>query len=124
MVIILVFLVILLITRSKRLLAFFHRNIERQLKKRRYPRRVALEQALQLNKDYGVCEVKIDKRSRYVDRQLSDTDFKEKGFVVLAMGRSGCLITVPKGSDSLKDEDIIIVFGNLQSLKDITKHAA
>lgn len=122
--IILVFLIILLITRSKKLMAFFHRSIEKQLKKRRYPRRVALEQVLQLNKDYGVCEVKIDKRSKYLDRQLSDTDFKEKGFVVLAIDRSGSLIAVPKGSDFLKEEDVIIVFGNLQSLKGITKHAA
>lgn len=124
MVIILVFLIILLITRSKKLMAFFHRNIEKQLRKRKYPRRVALEQVLQLSKDYGVCEVKIDKRSRYVDRQLSDTDFKDKGFIVLAIERGGSFITVPKGTDLLRNEDVIIVFGHLQSLNDITKHAA
>lgn len=122
MVIVLVFLIILLITRNKTIMAFFHRSVEKQLKKRRYPRRVALEQILQLSKDYGVCEVKIDKRSRYLDKQLSDTDFKEKGYVVLAIEREAGLITVPKGSDTLRDQDVLIIFGNLLSLKDIAKH--
>lgn len=121
--IILVFLIILLITRSKKIMVFFHKGVEQQLKKRRYPRRIVLEQVLQLNKDYGVCEVKIDKRSKYVNKQLSDTDFKEKGFIVLAIEREDGLVTVPKGNDSLKEEDILIVFGNLHSLKEITKNS-
>jgi hypothetical protein len=119
--IILVFLIILLITRSKKIMAFFHRGVEKQLKKRRYPRRVILEQVLQLSKNYGICEIKIYRHSKYAEKKLSETDFKERGFMVLAIERQDSLIAVPKGSDVLKDEDILVVFGNLHSLKEFAK---
>ena len=105
-------------------MAIFHRVVERQLKKRRYPRKIVLEQVLQLSKDYGVCEIKIDKHSKYIDKKLSVTDFKEKGFIVLAIEREEGLVTIPKGQDVLKNEDILIIFGNLHSLKEITKSSS
>jgi len=122
-VIILVFLIILLITRSDKIMTTFHHSVEKQLKKRRYPRRIVLEQVLQLSKDYGVCEILIGKHSKSADKPLSATDFKEKGFMVLAIEREEGLLTVPKGSDVLREGDVLIVFGNLHSLKQATKES-
>jgi hypothetical protein len=118
---ILVFLIILLITRSKKVMSIFHRGVEKQLKRRRYPRRIALEQVLQLSKDFGVCEIPIEKNSKSAGKPLSATDFKEKGFMVLAIEREDGFLAVPKGSDELKEGDILIVFGNLNNLKQATK---
>ncbi|MFH1655027.1 MAG: TrkA C-terminal domain-containing protein [Candidatus Omnitrophota bacterium] len=123
LVIMIVFLVILLITRSEKIMSLFHRGVEKQLRKRKYPRRIILEQVLQLNKDYGVCEIMIGKNSKSVDRPLSGTDFKEKGFMVLAIERQEGLLTVPKGSDVLREGDVLIVFGNLKSLEQATKES-
>ena len=121
--IILLFIIILLITRSEKVMSLFHRGVEKQLRKRKYPRRIILEQVLQLSKDYGVCEILIGKNSKSADKPLSATDFKEKGFMVLAIERKDGLLAVPKGSDVLREDDVLIVFGDLHNLKQATRES-
>ncbi len=109
--------VMFFITRSRRFVAIFHRQIERQLKRYKYPRRIQLEQVLQLSSDYGVYEFKIDQHSRFANRQLKDTDFKEKGFIVLAIERGKELLTPPVGLDTILPEDVLVIFGQFKRLK-------
>lgn len=113
--------VFLLLSRSTRFVAFFHRQIERQLKRYKYPRRVQLEEVLQLSTDFGVYELKVAPNSRFVNKQLSETDFKEKGFIVLAIERGPELLTVPKATDIILSEDVLVIFGQLKGLKSLVE---
>ncbi len=52
-----------------------------------------------------------------MNKQLIDANFKEKGFIVLAIERAGELLTVPKGNDTIQSEDILIIFGKMKDAK-------
>lgn len=106
-------------TKSKRMMVFLHRMIEKQLKKRHYPRRIVLDEVLELGKECGVAELKIDKNSAYKDKTLEQTGIKSKGFIVLAIERNGKFISVPKASDTIIVEDVLVVFGNISRLKNL-----
>lgn len=106
-------------TKSKRFMVFLHNIIEKQLKRGRYPRRVVLEEILELGKECGVAELKIDKNSPYKDKTLEQTGIKNKGFIVLAIERSGEIISVPKASDKILIEDVLVVFGNISKLESL-----
>lgn len=116
------FLLTLLIfrfTRSKRFMVFLHNIIERQLKRSHYPRRVVLEEILELGKECGVAELKIDKNSPYKGKTLEQTGIKDKGFIVLAIERNSEMISVPKASDTISVEDVLVVFGNISKLESL-----
>ncbi len=111
---------LLLVTRSPRFVAFFHKIIEKQLKRYKYPRRVQLEEILQISSDFGVYELKVAPHSRFVNKQLSETDFKDKGFIILAIERGKEVLTVPKAHDVILPEDVLVIFGQLKGLKILT----
>lgn len=112
-------LCLLILARSRRFVVFFHRQIEKQLKRYNYPRRVQLEEILQLGSDYGIYELKVAPTSKFVSKTLQETDFKDRGFIVLAIERPGELLTVPKGHDVILAEDILVIFGQLSGIKSI-----
>ena len=105
--------------RSRRMMVFLHRIIEKQLKKRQYPRRVVFEEVLEVGKECGVAEIKIDKNSPYKDKTLDQTGIKGKGFIVLAIERGEEFIGVPKASDKILAEDVLVVFGNISKLENL-----
>jgi hypothetical protein len=112
-----VLLLIIQLFKSKTIGAFFHRTVERQIRKRHYFRRVVLEEVLQLDEQYGVCEIKIDDHSKVIDKKLSETNFKEEGFIVLAIKRNGDILTAPRGSDKISKSDVLVIFGNIRNIK-------
>ena len=125
LLIVLVFVAFLLLfTRNPRFVAFFHKIIEKELKRYKYPRRVQLEEILQLSSDFGVYEFKVTPHSRFVHKQLLETDFKEKGFIVLAIERVGQLLAIPKATDEILAEDVLVIFGQLKNIKEITEGPA
>jgi len=112
---------LLRVSKSRRTMALFHRLIEAGLKRRHYPRKVMLEEVLQLNDKFGVCEIKISKHSIFCDKTLAESNIKEKCFIVLAIKRNGELIAVPHAHDKIAEEDILVIFGNMSFIRDFTK---
>lgn len=110
---------LLLVTRNPKFVALFHRQVEKQLKRYRYPRKVQLEEVLQLSGDYGVCEFKVLAQSRYANKELKETDLKEKGYIVLAIEREGHLLAVPAASEKILPEDVLVIFGQPKGLKSL-----
>ncbi|MFH1691213.1 MAG: TrkA C-terminal domain-containing protein [Candidatus Omnitrophota bacterium] len=108
---------LLVLTRSKRFVKMFHNQIEKQLKKYKYPRKLQFDELLQLDSDFGIFELKITNTSAFVNKQLIDANFKEKGFIVLAIERAGELLTTPKGSDMILTEDVLVIFGKMKDIK-------
>lgn len=118
--ILIIFFIIIQLFKSKALGAFFHKAVERQIKKRRYFRKVAfLDEVLQVNDQYGVCEALIDDHCKVADKKLSDTNFKEEGFMVLAIKRQGQIINAPRGTDSINKGDIVVMFGHIKNIKKV-----
>jgi hypothetical protein len=112
-----VIFIILRIFKSKFIGAFFHRIVERQIKKRKAFRKVALEEVLTFDEHLGVCEFLISEHSRLAGKRLSETAFKDAGFMVLAIARPDGVVYVPKGLDTIQKGDRLIVFGNTKNMK-------
>ncbi len=110
---------LLLLARSPKFVAMFHKQIEKQLRRYRYPRKVQLEEVLQLSSEYGICEFKITQHSHYANKTLKDSDLKEKGYIVLAIKRGSQVLAVPAGHDMILPEDVLVIFGNVKGLKSI-----
>ncbi len=108
---------ILKIFKSKLIGSLFHRLVERQIKKRRAFRKVALEEVLTLDGYLGVCEFVVSEHSKIAEKKLSDTNFKDEGFMVLAIARQDGVLSVPKGSDTIQKGDRLVVFGNVKNMK-------
>jgi membrane protein implicated in regulation of membrane protease activity len=117
LVIVCVFFVIIQLFKSKVLGKVFHKVVENQIRRRRYFRKVFLEEVLQLDRDHGVCEVKIDHDSKVLNKKLSETDFKDKDFIILAIKRGEAILTAPKGSDEILKNDTLVIFGNIKNIK-------
>ncbi len=115
--------IMLIFIRSSRFRYFLHQQIEKQLKKRGYPKRVMLEESLQLDKNYGVSELKVDQNSGFLNKRLQETNFKDLGLVVLAIKREGVVIAAPKGDDLIENEDSLVIFGNLANVKSLLEPA-
>lgn len=113
-------LIVFRVTRSKKAMVFLHRIIEQQLKKHRYPRRVILEEILQLGNECGVVELKIDTNSPYKNKTLEQTGIKAKNFIVLAIERGEKFISVPKAGDTILPEDVLVIFGDISRLKELS----
>ena len=79
-----------------------------------------LEEILQLGNECGVAELKIDKNSSYKDKTLDQTGIKDQGFIVLAIEREGEFISVPKASDIILSEDVLVIFGDISRLEALT----
>lgn len=115
--ILVVFLAILRIFKSKFIGALFHRIVEHQIKKRPGFRRVMLEEVLSLENDLGVCEVLIGENSNVIGKKLSETNFKDEGFMVLAIERKSGILKVPTGPDIIQKGDRLVVFGNIKNIR-------
>ena len=84
---------LLLMVRNRRFVALFHRHVENQLKRYKYPH-----------------------------KPLSETDFKDKGFIVLAIERAGEILGVPRASDVILPGGILVIFGRRRGLKALVGH--
>lgn len=119
LILLLLTLIVFRLTRSKKFIALLHRIIERQLRRHNYPRRIVLDEVLELSRECGVAELKIDKNSAYKDKTLEQTGIKSRGFIVLAIERNGKFISVPKADDKILPEDVLVLFGDISRLKNL-----
>ncbi len=115
--ILVVIFIILRIFKSRFIGTLFHKIVEHQIKKRRLFRKVVLEEVLTLDENLGVCEFVVTENSKVVGKNLSDTNFKNEGFMVLAIERGDGVLSAPKGSDTIEKGDRLVVFGNVKNMK-------
>ncbi|MBU2540468.1 MAG: TrkA C-terminal domain-containing protein [Candidatus Omnitrophica bacterium] len=115
--ILVVIFIILRIFKSKFIGSIFHKIVERQIKKRRLFRKVILEEVLTLDENLGVCEFIVTENSKVVEKKLLDTNFKNEGFIVLAIERGDGVLSAPKGSETIQKGDRLVVFGNVKNMK-------
>lgn len=109
--------IILRIFKSKFIGSLFHKVVEHQIRKRRLFRKVILEEVLTLDENLGVCEFAVTENSQLEGRKLSETNFKDEGFMVLAIEREDGVLNVPKGSDTIQKGDKLVIFGNIKNMK-------
>ncbi|MGH8981535.1 MAG: TrkA C-terminal domain-containing protein [Acidimicrobiales bacterium] len=75
---------------------------------------------LQLTGDYSVIELSVRDGDWLAGRPLADLALRDEGVVVLGIGRnSGRFLGAPGGQTSIRDGDLLVVYGREASLKDL-----
>lgn len=103
------------------LIGALDRRIEATLEKQLLIRKKSVEEVLRLGDTYGVAEVKIDEDSELLALTLAQAGLTEKNILVLAIERNGHFIHMPRSFDRILDKDVLLVYGDLESLRQFSE---
>jgi len=78
---------------------------------------IDIRQRLTVSKGYGVSEIYVPEGSKYIGKQLAETDLSEKDLNVLTLYRGNKVIPNPKMTRVLEPEDKLLCFGKLESMR-------
>lgn len=84
-------------------------------------RKKSIEEVLRLGDTYGVAEVTIDENSELLALTLAQAGLTEKNILVLAIERDGRFIHMPRSFDRILAKDVLLVYGDLESLRQLSK---
>jgi len=78
---------------------------------------IDIRQRLTVSKGYGVSEIYVPEGSKYIGKQLAETDLSEKDLNVLTLYRGNKVVPNPKMTRVLEPEDKLLCFGKLESMR-------
>lgn len=80
---------------------------------------IDVRQRLTVSKGYGVSEIYIPEGSNFVGKTISETDLQDKDINILTLYRGNKVIPNPKHSRVLEENDKLLCFGKLESMRDM-----
>ncbi|MAE58939.1 MAG: 30S ribosomal protein S6--L-glutamate ligase [Halobacteriovorax sp.] len=83
-----------------------------------YPE-IDLRQKLSVSKGYGITEIHLPKGSEYIGKTIVDSALEEKEITILSLHRDGKVIPNPKHKRTLEENDRLLCFGKLESMKEL-----
>jgi hypothetical protein len=109
-----------LFTRSPRFVAFFDRQLEKQLIKQPALRKRSVEEILRLDNNYTIAEVTLaNPEVPYINKLLKETRLRDKGILVLSICRRGDVLHAPRGADNLLLGDTLLVYGRSEQISQL-----
>lgn len=78
---------------------------------------VDVRQRLTVSASYGVAEITIHEGSELVGQTIDGSGLRDKDIVVLTLNRGKSVISNPKGSRVLEDNDRLLCYGKLDSMR-------
>ena len=115
-----VFLIILLLAKNRSFVRAFRNVVSRYLEHRTNLKRKSIEEVLRLAQDYGVAQITLTENSKNAGLLLKDSDFRDKDILILAIERDNKILPAPRANDILKEKDILICYGKLKNMQEIT----
>jgi len=114
-------IIILLITKNKRLFLKLELIIEKYLSKKiaNKVRRKTLEEILHLDEDYEVTEFVVKLDSKLCNICLKD--LKGESIKILLIDKGDKLISFPKGTDIMEQCDKVVIYGKKNELKELNR---
>jgi ribosomal protein S6--L-glutamate ligase len=80
---------------------------------------IDVRQRLTVSKGYGVSEIYIPDGSNFVGKTIAETDLRDNDINVLTLYRGNKVIPNPKASRVLEENDKLLCFGKLESMRDM-----
>ncbi len=115
---------IYLFSRNPRFVAFFDRQLEKQLTRQPSLRKRSVEEILRLDNNFTIAEVKLaNPEVPYIDKQLKETRLRDRGILVLSIRREGSVIHAPRGTHDLRYDDTLLVYGRSEQIKKLIELA-
>jgi len=119
-VLLLIFILFKLLT-HRGVTKFLNDKIETRLEKRPPFAKRPVEEILRIAKDYGIAEVTVKNSCLDLGKTLSESSFREKDILVLAIERKDQVIPAPKATDRILLDDTVICYGRLSNIVDIIR---
>ena len=98
---------------------FLNDKIESRLEKRAPFQKRPVEEVLRIAKNYGIAEVNIKGDFPDLGKALSESSFREKDILVLAIERKDIVIPTPKANDRILLDDTLICYAKLSNIEKI-----
>lgn len=118
-----ILLVILLITKialHEEFTRKLTRKIQEKLLKSPTFTRRPVEEILRLAEGYGIAEVTLGVNCQDIGKTLTDSSFRQKDILILAIERNAGVIPAPRASDQLLLNDTLICYGKLDNISKMT----
>jgi len=78
---------------------------------------IDIRQRLTVSKGYGVTEIYVPEGSQYSGKSITESGLIEAGINVLTLYRDNKVIPNPKSDRVLENEDRLLCFGRLESMR-------
>ena len=120
-IVLLILVLFLSRNRNRWILYRMEKFIEKQLLRQmdRNKKYKTVEEVLKLNDEYGVAEFIIEDDSRLIGVSLDESGLKERFIQVLNIDRGSHLIHFPSSKFVFNQGDKIVVYGQLDSIKEL-----
>jgi hypothetical protein len=114
-------LAVYLLFRNPRVIHFMDRHLEKRLMKQPYLKKRTVEELLKVDEHFSIAEVHLtNPQAPWVHQTLGETRLRDLGVLVLSIRRKeGTIIRAPRGSDYLRPEDILLVYGRPHYIADL-----
>lgn len=80
---------------------------------------VDIKQRLTLKKGYGIAEFAVQRDSELRDKTLAEAALRERDVLILSITRAGVTIPNPRGSEPMRQGDVLLCYGKLITLKSL-----
>lgn len=114
----LIFLIILILTRHRPFVKKFRDMVSRYLALSTTLEKKSIDEVLRLAHDYGIAEITLAEDSKNVGLSLKDSSFREKDILILAIERDNHILPAPKATDILNEGDTLICYGKLKNMQE------
>ncbi|MEK9499827.1 30S ribosomal protein S6--L-glutamate ligase [Gaopeijia maritima] len=78
-----------------------------------------VRQRLSVSASYGVTELHLGQQSQLVGASIADSGLRDRDIVVLTLHRGTTVIPNPRDSRVLEEDDRLLCFGKLESMRDL-----
>ena len=78
---------------------------------------IDLRQRLTISRGYGVTDIRIPHGSVFIGQTIEQTGLREKDVVVLTLKRADSVISNPKSSRELENNDTLLCYGKIENMK-------
>jgi len=80
---------------------------------------IDLRQRLTVSRGYGVAEIHIPKNSKYINSSIDASGLRDNDINILTLNRGTTVIPNPKPNRNLLENDRLLCFGKLESMRDL-----
>jgi len=99
------------------------RWVDEHLRKHLRLKEHSVAEVLTLAPGYGVAELRVDASSPFAGKTLAGSGFREAGLLVLAIRRDERIMPAPVASDTIREGDSVICYGDLERMHELLREA-
>lgn len=113
--------VVYLLFRSSRVIQYLEHHLEKRLGNQTYLQKRSVEELLKIDEHFSVAEVHLSNpHAPWINQDLGQMRLRDRNVMVLSIRRiDGTIIRAPRGKDTLRQGDILLVYGRARYIQEL-----